>query len=74
MSQYNNSIKKIPTKINQKPVVEALYCMDSADLCLGHVPATDLLCGPKKMIANLVPDSLNPLKIPLTDLVACTLN
>lgn len=55
-------------------MVKALDCMDSADLCLGHVPATDLLCGPEKMIANQVPDSLNPLKLPLTDLEIYTQN
>lgn len=48
--------------------------MDSADPCLGHVPATDLLCGPEKIIANKVLPSLNPLKLPLTDLGSYTQN
>lgn len=55
-------------------MVKALDFMDSADLSLGHVPATNSLCGPEKMIANQVPDSLNPLKLPLIDLGAYTQN
>lgn len=60
--------------IKEKTVVKTLDFMDSADLRLCHVLATDLLCGPEKIIANKVLASLNPLKLPLTDLNSYTQN